>query len=70
MLISDKNKLYAGGFRDGMREGMGIQFVVKLKDKDLLGIIIRGNGIKICPLVWERQWRIAMRKTRKENGKE
>ena len=34
ILISDKNNIYAGGFRDKMREGIGIQFVLKLDDKD------------------------------------
>lgn len=34
MLISDKNNIYAGGFRDGMKEGIGIQFVLDLEDKD------------------------------------
>ncbi|TAH72781.1 MAG: tetratricopeptide repeat protein [Anaerolineaceae bacterium] len=28
MLITDKNYIYAGGFKDGMREGIGIQFVL------------------------------------------
>ncbi|MDD4111680.1 MAG: tetratricopeptide repeat protein [Herbinix sp.] len=34
MLISDKNNIYAGGFKDGLREGIGIQFVLDLEDKD------------------------------------
>lgn len=34
ILISDKNNIYAGGFRDKMREGIGIQFVLELDDKD------------------------------------
>ncbi|NLL00096.1 MAG: hypothetical protein GX271_05465 [Clostridiales bacterium] len=49
MLISDKNKLYAGGFRDGMREGMGIQFVVKLKDKDFAWYYYQGEWNKDMP---------------------
>jgi hypothetical protein len=34
IMVSDKNNIYAGGFRNGMREGIGIQFVLKLEDKD------------------------------------
>ncbi len=34
MLISDKEHIYAGGFRDGLREGIGIQFVLDLEDKN------------------------------------
>jgi tetratricopeptide (TPR) repeat protein len=34
MLISDKNNIYAGGFKDNMKEGIGIQFVLHEEDKN------------------------------------
>lgn len=35
MVVSDKNNVYAGGFKDRMKEGIGIQFVLDKEDKDL-----------------------------------
>jgi tetratricopeptide (TPR) repeat protein len=34
ILITDKNSVYAGGFKDRMREGIGIQFILNHEDKD------------------------------------
>lgn len=34
ILITDKNSVYAGGFKDRMREGIGIQFILDHEDKD------------------------------------
>lgn len=34
MLILDKNNVYAGGFRDRMKEGIGIQFVLRDSQKE------------------------------------
>ncbi len=55
MLISDENNIYAGGFKDRMREGMGIQFVLKLKDKDSGWYYYQGE--------WNQDMPIGMGKT-------
>lgn len=34
MFIADKNNIYAGGFRDKMKEGIGIQFVLHENEKN------------------------------------
>ncbi|NLO09738.1 MAG: tetratricopeptide repeat protein [Clostridiales bacterium] len=44
LLISDKNNVYAGGFMDRMREGIGIQFVLGLEgDADSVWYYYQGE---------------------------
>lgn len=49
VLISDKNTIYVGGFKNGMREGIGVQFVRYDDAKDLSWYYYQGEWVRDIP---------------------
>ena len=49
ILISDKNTIYSGGFKNGMREGIGIQFILHEEVKDTIWYYYHGEWEQDMP---------------------